>query len=275
MVVKILSLDKNILDYYNKGIEKDRLGIESNQLEKFRTLDILERYIPKKAKLIVDIGGGAGIYSFILSEQKYEVHLIDATPMHVTQALEINKTHTYPLASITIGDAREIKLDDNYADIILMFGPLYHLTDKKDRIKALSEAYRILKPGGIIFSAGISKFASLMDGFERKFILQEDFQKIVLNDLKTGQHRNPTNHEHYFTTSYFHEPNDLLIEHVEAGFEDLELLAIEGPLGLLGNIGEYLSNEDHLKILLEYSRKIEKETSLIGTSRHFKDIARK
>lgn len=270
-----MPLDKNILDYYNKGIEKDRLTIASNVLEKLRTLDILERYIPETAKIVVDVGGGAGVYSFILSNQNLEVHLIDATPLHVTQALEINKTHNHPLASITVGDAREIKLGDNYADVILLFGPLYHLTDKKDRIKTLTEVYRILKPGGILFSTGISKFASLLDGFNRKFILHEDFQKIVAEDLKTGQHRNPTNQEHYFTTSYFHEPNDLLIEHVESGFEDLELLAIEGPLGLLGNVEEYLSNQDHLKIILDYTRKIEKETSLIGSSSHIMVIARK
>ena len=267
--------NKEIADYYNKGAEKGRLDNETNQLEKIRTLDIFKRYIPKSAKIVVDVGGGAGVYSFVLSEQGFNVHLIDAIPLHIEQAKEINKNHNHPLESIVVGDARNLQFTDSFADIVLLLGPMYHLTEKKDRLKSLSESYRILKPGGIIFTAGISKYASLLDGFDRKFILDEEFRKIVNEDLKTSQHKNPTNKEHYFTTAFFHDPNELLIEHVEVGFNDLELLAVEGPLGLLGNITEYLTDEEKINILLEYTRKIEKETSLIGASSHILVIAKK
>ncbi len=256
-----MDFDKDILNYYNRGNEKNRLDDSTNNLEKIRTLDILERYIPKTANTILDIGGGAGVYSFILSEKGYTVHLLDVTPLLIEQAIKLNKAYKNPLMSIAVGDARNLPFEDNAVDVILLLGPMYHLVDKKDRLKALSETYRVLKPGGIVFTAGISKFASILDGFDRKFILDENFRNIVLNDLKTSQHRNPTNQDHYFTTAFFHDPNELLIEHIEVGYNKLELLAIETSLGLLGNITDYLGTEESLKILIEFSRKIEKETS--------------
>ncbi|MFX0066014.1 MAG: class I SAM-dependent methyltransferase, partial [Candidatus Hermodarchaeota archaeon] len=88
-------------------------------------------------------------------------------------------------------------------------------------------------------------------------------------------HRNPTNITHYFTTSYFHHPNELYQEHVDAGFQSVEILSIEGPLGLLGNIGEYLNDSEKLKLLLTFMREIEKESSLVGASAHIMAIARK
>ncbi|MHA2123077.1 MAG: class I SAM-dependent methyltransferase, partial [Promethearchaeota archaeon] len=137
------------------------------------------------------------------------------------------------------------------------------------------EAYRVLKPGGIIFSVGISRYASLIDGFDKGFILDEKFIPIVKQDLIDGQHRNPTNITHYFTTAFFHHPNELSQEHVDAGFLSVEQFAIEGPLDLLGNIGEYLNDAEKTKLLLTFIREIEKEPSLMGASAHIMVIARK
>lgn len=269
-----MEIDENIIDYYNKGNEKNRLD-DHNSLERIRTLDILSRYLPKTNATIVDIGGGAGIYSFILSAQGYNVHLLDAITLHIEQATELNNSAVHKLKSIRVGDAKKVPFNDNFADIVLFFGPLYHLTNKKDRIQALQEAYRILKPGGKIFSVGITKFASLLDGFANKFILDPIFQQIVMADLKNGQHRNPSNVEHYFTTAYFHDPNELLIEHVDTGFNELKLIAIEGPFGHINSINEFLKQSDQLKLFLEFSRKIEKEMTLMGSSSHIMVIAEK
>ena len=270
-----MDFDEEILKYYNKGNERERLDDGLSQIEKVRTLDILERYIPKTASSIVDIGGGTGVYSFLLSEKGFDVHLLDAIPLHINQAKEINKSSKHPLKSLQVGDARNLPFEDNFADIVLLFGPMYHLIKKGDRLKTLEEAFRILKTGGMIFSVGISKFASLLDGFKKDFILDEGFRKIANEDLRTSQHRNPTNKEHYFTTAFFHDPNELLIEHIEVGFNQLELLAIEGPLGLLENIINYVSDQQNLEIFLDYAKKIEKETSLIGASSHIMVIAKK
>ena len=270
-----LDNDKGFKNYYNKGLEDKRLDLDSNRLEKIRTLDILERYLPKPPAVILDIGGATGVYSFKLSDLGFEVHLVDVVPLHITQAKEKNRLVKFKLKSIILGDSRQLKFPDHFADGILLFGPLYHLVDKEDRESTLKEAYRVLKPGGIIFSAGISRYASLIDGFQTGNILDEKFIPIVKQDLINGQHRNPTNITHYFTTSYFHHPDELYQEHIDAGFQSVELLSIESLLDLLGNIGEYLNDSEKLKLLLTFTREIEKETSLIGASPHIMVIARK
>jgi ubiquinone/menaquinone biosynthesis C-methylase UbiE len=81
---------------------------------------------------------------------------------------------------------------------------------------ALREARRILKPKGVLIAAAISRFASLIDGLARGFFCDSDFRKIVASDLATGQHRNPTSQTAYFTTAYFHRPEELAAEVREA-----------------------------------------------------------
>ena len=256
-------------------MEDTRLDLESNRLEKIRTLDILRHYLPKPPAVILDIGGATGVYSFILSELRYDIHLIDIIPLHITLAKEKNNSFKHKLKSIELGDARHLEFPDHFADAVLLFGPLYHIVDKQERLNALKEAYRVLKPGGLIFSTGISRYASLIDGFDTMNIFDDQFVKIVRQDLMDGQHRNPTNVVRYFTSAFFHHPNELYQEHVDAGFQTVELVSIEGFLGLLGNIGEYLHDSEKIKVLLTFMKEVEKEPSLIGASAHIMVIARK
>ncbi len=274
---RLIKLDdeERFKNYYNKGLEDTRLDLDSNKLEKVRTLDILERYLPKPPAVVLDIGGATGVYSFKLAELNYDVYLIDIIPLHITKTKERNNLTKYKLKGIILGDARQLDFPDHFADSILLFGPLYHLVDKEDRESTLKEAYRVLKPGGILFSVGISRYASLIDGFQTGNILDEKFLPIVKQDLINGQHRNPTNITHYFTTSFFHHPNELYQEHIDAGFQSVELLSIESLLDLLGNIGDYLNDSEKSELLLTFMRQIEKETSLIGASPHIMVIARK
>src|SRR4030095_13876977 len=98
------------------------------------------------------------------------------------------------------------------AAAVLIMGPLYHLTSELDRLTALREALRVLAPGGIVAVAAISRYASAMDGLARKLTLDPRFVQIRNRDLIDGQHRNDTGNDNYFTTAYFHRPEDLLSE---------------------------------------------------------------
>jgi ubiquinone/menaquinone biosynthesis C-methylase UbiE len=181
------SLDTDFYTHYNAGVELGRLLKGTSNLEFERTKHILSRYLPKKSAVILDVGGGPGRYSFWLAEMGHSVHLVDVLPLHIRQARQFQKKSKCLLTSITLGDARRLTdFEDEFADLILLFGPLYHLVQKKERLKALSEAYRVLKPGGLIFASAISRFASALDGSLRGFLKDPAFFEIVKQDLKMG-----------------------------------------------------------------------------------------
>src|SRR5438477_12085899 len=148
------SLDSAFYAHYQAGVERNRLLHGTSSLEYYRTKQIVSRYLPRRRGTILDIGGGPGRYSFWLAGKGHRVHLVDAMPLHVRQARAAQRRARLPLASISVGHARKFNFEDRTADTVLLFGPLYHLVERKERLEALSEAYRVLKPGGLVFAAG-------------------------------------------------------------------------------------------------------------------------
>jgi SAM-dependent methyltransferase len=193
------SLPPEMLEHYRQADESQRLFERSvGELERVRTQDILRRNLPPAGAVIFDIGGAAGVHALWLAERGYSVHLFDPVPGHVEQALAASSEQPeHPLASASIGDARNIDRPDASADAILLLGPLYHLTEREDRLQALREARRLLRPGGRVFAATISRFASLIDGLSRDLVSDPDFMGILEQDLRDGQHRNPTDRLEY------------------------------------------------------------------------------
>jgi ubiquinone/menaquinone biosynthesis C-methylase UbiE len=213
------------------------------------------------------MGGATGVYAFPLAKKGYTVHLIDPMPLHIEHVTVIAAKHPqHPLGSITLGDASHIAMADTQVDAVLLFGPLYHLTDRMDRLQALREAYRVLKPGGIVFAVGISQFASLLDGLLQGFITDPQFVQIIHRNLRDGQHRNPTMNPQYFTTAYFHKPNELKREVKEAGFQGIQLFAVEGPLWMTSNFEQYWENCTLRQQLLSLLETLETEPSVMGAS---------
>ena len=267
------SLNPEAVAHYEEGREHDRLSSPHGRLEFDRSKDIISRNLFQPPAKILDLGGGTGHYSFWLANQGYEVHLVDVMESHVETAKKV--VQYFSLASITVGDARGTKFPDESFDVVLLFGPLYHLIDKRDRIKALEEAKRVLKPGGRLMAVCISKYASLMDGFQSRFIDDPYFRTIVDQDLIDGQHRNPENHPHYFTTTKFHEPTEFQREIEEAGFFDVKLHAVEGFGSQLSDLETQMNDESKRAILYDYLRLVESEPSLLGCSPHIMAVARK
>ncbi|HEY7543797.1 MAG TPA: methyltransferase domain-containing protein, partial [Blastocatellia bacterium] len=181
----------------------------------------------------------------------------------------------HPLGSARVGDARNLDFDDASFDAALLFGPLYHLTEREDRIRALSEARRILRPGGVVLAAVISRFASTLDGIARFLLDDAEFQSIVERDLADGQHRNPANHPRYFTTAFFHHPDEIKNEVEESGLAHEKNLPVEGPFWTLGNLAHHWRDEGRRERLLRAIRSIENEQSLIGASAHIIAVARR
>ena len=269
------SLDKGFRAHYNAGVERDRLLRGSSNLEFERTKRIILRYLPKRPSVVLDVGGGPGRYSFWLAEMGQSSHLIDVLPLHVRQARRFQRDAKHPLASIALGDARNLRFENASVDAVLMFGPMYHLVRKTERLRALSEARRVLRSNGLLFVAAISKFASVLDGSARGFIKDPSFKKIIRNDLKTGQHRNPNNHPGYFTTSFFHHPKELENELRDAKFRSVKLYAVTGFAWLLPNFREIWNDPNLKRELMELLDLTEQEPSLLGVSDHILAVARK
>src|SRR6266550_2049597 len=153
-------LPPEVLEHYASGYESQRLLHGSSQIELVRTQELVMRYVPPPPAVIFDVGGGPGVYACWLAKQGYEVHLVDATPLHVELARQASQAQPdTPLASIEVGDARLLKRPDESCNVVLMFGPLYHLTERVDRLTALHEAHRVLRSGGLLLAVGISRFA--------------------------------------------------------------------------------------------------------------------
>jgi len=265
---------KEIIDHYVKtGAEQNRLKKKNEgRVEEIRTKEILKRFLPKDPAVVCDIGGGAGVYSFFLAEQGHKVHMSDLVELHIEQAKKQNHKSEHKLQSLKIEDARSLSYTSEFADALLLLGPLYHLTDKRDRIKSLKEAYRVLKQGGMLFVAAISRYASMIDGLRKEYCLENYYLEMLDETFQTGINISKGNKDH-FTTAYFHKPDELKEEIEESGFQLKKLLSIEGVSWTLPNLDKYLADGKNKKILLELLKKTESESSLLGYSPHIMAIA--
>lgn len=270
-----MSLEE-IEHYYNQGREQARLTRENGKLEQARTREILQRYMADPPATILDIGGGAGIYALWLAEMGYDVHLRDLMPLHVEQAREASqKQPVHPLASVATGDALKLEFPDGFADYVLLLGPLYHLTKRDDRVQALKEAYRVLKPSGYVFSATISQFASMMEGMMRGYLQDSLFAELVEQDVIDGQHRNPDKRPGYFTTAYFHHPLEIESELADAGLKVETVLAVEGPAAFMRDFDIFWEDEILRERILKLVRHVETEPTMLGTTGHLIAVGQK
>jgi ubiquinone/menaquinone biosynthesis C-methylase UbiE len=264
--------------YYMEYDEAGRLFRRVGQIERVRTQELIARSAPPAPATVYDIGGGPGVYALWLAQRGYTVHLLDAVPQHIEQAREASDAQPHaPLASLQVGDARHLPFAANSADVVLLLGPLYHLIDRADRLVALREAKRVLRPRGVLFAAAISRFASLLDNLNQRSEIFTDPTKaaLILEDLTHGQHRNPTGELDYFTTTYFHHPDELQAEVNEAGLSHSTTFAVEGPLWLTQDALAHWSDPRYQEAFLAFLRVIEREPTLIGASSHFLAVAYK
>jgi SAM-dependent methyltransferase len=220
--------------------------------------------------VILDVGGGAGVYAFPLAAAGYQVHLVDPVPLHIEQAAAASRTTATPLAGAAVGDARMLEASNDSVDAVLLLGPLYHLTDRADRIKALREAGRVLRPGGTAIVAALSRFYPIFEDL----VTGSDPLDELEGFLADGQYDNPTGDPARFTTSYFRRPEELVDEVQESGLGLCTLIGANGSLKLLiPDLAQRLEDPAWCDHLLNMLRLLETEPSIIGMSQNLIAIA--
>jgi ubiquinone/menaquinone biosynthesis C-methylase UbiE len=210
---------EDLFAYYAGQDEGQRLfRFAHNRLELLRTRELLLRHLPSAPAVVLDVGGGTGVHAAWLAGRGYRVHLVDLLPGHVRAALE------HGLVTAEVGDARRLTQADASVDAVLLLGPLYHLVGEAERIAALAETRRVLRPGGVLLAAAIGRFMAVLD-WAQSGGLTADVAARLGPVLSTGVH----DHTLGFTDAFFHTAAQLRQEVAEAGFADVRVVGIEGP----------------------------------------------
>ena len=216
-------VDARIQAYYSQHfVERERLTVRSAQgrLEYERVQELIAARIPARSR-ILDIGGASGIHAAPLAALGHDVVLIDPVPEQVHEA---SRHGTFQAA---VGDARDLHFEDDTFDGALLFGPLYHLASRDDRLLALTQAQRVVRPGGWIFAAAIPRFARhavMALGQEVPHPYPPDWVSML-------EHGNPPGWGR-FPGAHFHTAEELEAELEHVGLANVSVCAIEGPAGL-------------------------------------------
>jgi SAM-dependent methyltransferase len=164
------------------------------------------------------VGGGTGVHAAWLAGRGYRVHLVDVVPEHVRAAAE------HGLVTAEVGDGRWLTQADASVDAVLLLGPLCHLVGRAERIAALAEARRVLRPGGVLLAAAIGGSWRSLTG--RRAAASPPRSRPSWCRCCPPACTSPSSG---FTDAFFHTAAQLQQEVAEAGFADVLVLGIEGP----------------------------------------------
>lgn len=260
-------ISRNIEAFYNKASEETRLdkGMGIFEFERIKTL--IEKYIQSSPSKIIDIGGGTGKYSEWLAKKGHHVHLVEPVSKHI----KIAQTRANKLKnkfSIHLGESRKLDFPNNYADLIILHGPLYHLQTKEDRDLTISEAKRVIKNDGIILGFAINYTASTLVGLLNGLIHKKTFFEMCREELTTGIHNQPEDFPWLLAEAYYHKPEQLKKEFINQELIYLNTYAVEGIVWLDKDFFSSMMNESKRKTLNELIKITENDNSLLSFSPH-------
>ncbi len=261
-------LPRQLTTYY-EGLGRVATGRDESghgQLEFERTQEIVLRRLPPAPAVIADVGGGLGRFAMWLAGRGYQVLHRDLVPSFVDQ---VNAEAAAAGLSVdsAVRDARDLDLADESVDAVLLLGPLYHLPSENDRLAALREARRVVRPGGAVYVAAISRWAPRLDGLRREWMYERGPQTLdliasvertgVLPALARGGY-----------AAYTHVPQQLESELEAAGLAVHDLVSVEGAAFLLGDLTERMADSQARQAILDGARAHERVPELLGLGPH-------
>lgn len=260
--------------FYNTAPEYEWHRLERHPFEYALTLRALEQHLPAPPAAVCDIGGGVGRYAIELTRQGYRVTLVDLSSRCLAFAQAKATQAEVQLAGVIQGDARHLPaLQDDQFDVVLLMGPLYHLLEGSERLQALREARRLLRPGGVLAASFIGRYAQLSYAVARTpdYVLasREECDTI----LATGVYRRAEGSTN-FIDAYFTHPDEIGPLMQEAGFTALDFLGVE-PLVTAQEEKMPLTDAALRERWVEVLWSIAREPCLLGSCGHLLYVGRK
>lgn len=250
--------------YYNKFNEEKRLDSRHGKVEFITSMKYIHEYLGgDTTKKILDIGAGTGKYSVALAEEGYDVSAVEL----VKHNLGLLKAKNSSVKAYQGNALKLRRFENDTFDVTLLFGPMYHLFTKEDKVRALCEAKRVTKPGGIIFVAYVmNEYSILTYGFKQKHIaecvrdgrISEEFQCMSA----------PRDLYDYVRIEQIDALNQ------EAGLERIKIITPDGPANYMRQVLNSLTEEE-FELFIQYHLSTCERQDLIGAAAHTVDILRK
>ncbi len=252
--------------YYSSYDEEGRLLSRPGQVEFLTTMRYIEKHL-RKGMRILEIGAGTGRYSLALAAQGYQVDAIEL----IQHNIDIFRDHITDGMNVTVaqGNATDLSaISDGTYDITLLLGPMYHLYNEEDQLRALSEALRVTKQGGVIFAAYCGNDATVVNFcFGKGMILHEHYRALMDFDTFKAS----SNPEDLFQL-YRKEDIDALMAHFDA--ERLHYVGTDMATRYMDDTINAMSDE-LFELYLQYHFVICERADMVGVSHHLLDVFRK
>ena len=217
-----------IRNYYKYFDEQNRLtNSNSGRLEFDTTMEVLHRFLPQSGQ-ILDLGGGAGAYSFPLSDEGYSVFLADLSVELINKAEIYGKDTHSPLASYDVVNATDLSCyGDEQFDAVILLGPLYHLLEHSERRQCLTEVNRVLKKSGVLFASFIPRLTGSISLINRYFNHPDQVNaKTLKQAFQSGKFNNMA--DVGFQEGYYPTIDEIEELFSENGFEKKLLRSLRG-----------------------------------------------
>ena len=264
-------MENHVVDTYENYKEENRLTTNNARKIEFETtIRVMEEWIGTDKK-ILDCAAGTGVYAFHFADRGHDVTATDITPRHVEIMNKTLQEKHYKMQTAVL-DATDMSMfADESFDVVFNMGPMYHLIDEEKRNKCMEESLRVLKKGGLIFTAYISRY------YIFQYIAMHDKQfldyKLAEQLMQTGILRHE-DEKCFWTDSYYATKKEMEELYRQKGVEIVDHFSQDGLTPMFASVVDTWSEEE-FRIWCDHHYSVCREESTLGASNHVIIVGRK